>query len=111
MSNLQVREQAFVPRDFQKPALDFAGMWAAMHTSIKLRVHESVLDRVLDYCSCEDCSRDGAGHYIVRFPFIDNDYYYHILLSFGDQCECLEPSHVRAEMRRRAQKIAALYGQ
>lgn len=111
MSNLQVREEAFIPRDYQKPALDFAGIWETMHTTIKIRVHESVMDRVLDFCSYEDCSPDGAEHSIVRFPFIENDYHYNILFSFGDQCECLEPPHVRAEMKRRAQKIAALYGQ
>ena len=111
MSNLQVREKTFVRRDPQKPALDFAGMWEAMHTSIKLRVHASVLDRVLDYCTYEDCSPDGDEHYTVRFPFIENEYHYNMLLSFGAQCECLEPSHVRAQMKRRAQKIAALYGQ
>ena len=111
MSNLQVREEAFVPRDPQKPALDFAGMWEAMHTSIKLRVHASVLDRVLDYCTYKDCFPDGDEHYTVHFPFIENEYHYNILFSFGAQCECLEPSHVRAEMGRRAQKIAALYGQ
>ena len=33
----------------------------------------------------------------------------YVLLSFGDQCECLEPPHVRKEMRHKAQNIAALY--
>ncbi|WP_397358195.1 WYL domain-containing protein [Oscillibacter sp.] len=46
---------------------------------------------------------------IVNFPFIENDYYYDILLSFGDKCECLEPPHIRAEMKRKIQDIAALY--
>jgi len=45
----------------------------------------------------------------VNFPFIENDYYYDILLSFGDKCECLEPPHIRAEMKRKIQDIAALY--
>ncbi|MCI6646892.1 MAG: WYL domain-containing protein, partial [Oscillospiraceae bacterium] len=37
------------------------------------------------------------------------DYYYDMLLSFGDQCECLEPRHVREEMKRRIQRLSALY--
>ena len=52
---------------------------------------------------------DNQTVYIIRFPFIENDYYYNILLSFGDKCECLEPLHVRTEMRRRIHNIAALY--
>lgn len=109
MADLQLQEETFVPRELQKPQLDFAGMLETMQTTIKLRIHRSVLDRVLDYCSFEDVSPDGGEHYIVRFPFLENEYYYDILLSFGNQCECLEPPQIRAEMKRRIQEIAALY--
>ena len=66
------------------------------------------MDRMLDYCAYEDFSPDGDEHFIVDFPFLENEYYYDILLSFGDKCECLEP-HIRKEMKRKAQDIAALY--
>ena len=81
-----------------------------MQTKIKIRIHRSVMDRALEFCPYEDFSPDGSEHYIVRFPFIENDYYYNILFGFGDKCECLEPLHVRTEMKRRIQKIAAMYG-
>lgn len=109
MSNLQMQEETFVPRNYQKPVLDFAGMLETMQTKIKLRIHTSVMDRVMDFCGREHFSPDGNEHYIVDFPFIENDYYYNILFSFGDQCECLEPLHMRAEMKRRIHKIASLY--
>jgi len=109
ISNLQMKQETFVPRDYQKPVLKFADVLEPMQTEIKLRVHKSVLDRVLEFCSYEHFTPDDKTHYIVDFPFIENEYYYDILLSFGDQCECLEPFHVREEMRRRVQKIAALY--
>lgn len=80
-----------------------------MQTKIKIRIHKSVMDRVLDFCVYEDFSPDGDAHYIVSFPFIENEYHYGILLSFGDKCECLEPPHVRAEMKRRIQEIAMIY--
>ncbi|MEG2777442.1 MAG: YafY family transcriptional regulator, partial [Cellulosilyticaceae bacterium] len=32
-----------------------------------------------------------------------------ILFSFGDKCECLEPLHIRTEMKRRIHEIATLY--
>lgn len=47
--------------------------------------------------------------YLVNYPFIERDYYYDILLSFGDKCECLEPGHVREEIKRRIQSMASLY--
>lgn len=109
MSNLQRKAETFHPRDDQKPTLDFADILETMQIKIKIRIHKSVMDRVLDFCSYEDFTPDGEEHYLVSFPFIENEYHYDMLLSFGDQCECLEPPHVRMEMKRRIQKIAAIY--
>lgn len=109
MSNLQIQEETFTPRDYQKPQLYFADILETMQTKIKIRIHKSVMDRVLDFCTYENFLPDGDAHYIVSFPFIENEYYYDILFSFGDKCECLEPLHVRAEMKRRIHDIAALY--
>ncbi|SCJ76185.1 Proteasome accessory factor B [uncultured Eubacterium sp.] len=109
MSKLQIEEEIFTPRDFQKPQLDFDDIWETMHTKIKIRIHKSVMDRVLDFSSYEDFSPDGEEHYIVDFPFLENEYHYDILLSFGNKCECLEPLHIRAEMKRRIHDIAVLY--
>ncbi len=109
MSNLQMQEEFFTPRDYQKPQLDFTDISETLQTEIKIRIHKSVMDRVLDFCDYENFSPNGEDHYIVSFPFIENEYYYNILISFGDKCECLEPLHVRTEMKRRIQDIAALY--
>ncbi|MEI8200675.1 MAG: YafY family protein [Eubacteriales bacterium] len=109
MSYLQIQKESFTPRDYQKPQLDFADTLAAMQKDITIRIHKSVMDRVLDYCTVENFSPDGDEHYIVRFPFIENEYYYNILISFGDKCECLEPEHVRTEMKRRILEIAKIY--
>ena len=108
-SNLQIQEELFVPRDYQKPQLDFTDILATMQTEIKIRIHKSVMDRVLDYCTYEHFSPEGDEHYIVSFPFIENEYHYNILFGFGDKCECLEPLHIRTEMKCRAYNIAALY--
>lgn len=109
ISNLQIKEEIFEPRDYSKPQLDFADILATLQTEIKIRIHKSVMDRVSDFCSYENFLPDGNEHYIVRFPFIENDYYYNILFSFGDKCECLEPLHIRNEMKRRIHDIANLY--
>jgi predicted DNA-binding transcriptional regulator YafY len=108
-SNLQIQIEGFTPRDYQKPQLDFTDILATMQTKIKIRIHKSVMDRVLDYCTYEHFSPDGDEHYIVNFPFIENEYYYNILLSFGDKCECLEPLHIRTEIKHRIHEIALIY--
>ena len=107
--NLMMLDETFVARDHPKPELDASDIIAAKQIRIKLRIHKSILERVLDYCNDEDISPDGEEHYTVRYPFIENDYYYDLLLGLGERCECLEPSRVRAEMKRKARAIAALY--
>lgn len=109
ISNLKLEKILFTPRDYQKPQLDFTDILATIQTKIKLRIHKSIMDRVLDHCMYEHFSPDGDEHYIVTFPFIENDYYYNILLSFGDKCECLEPLHIRKELKRKIYDIANLY--
>jgi predicted DNA-binding transcriptional regulator YafY len=109
ISNLQMETETFTPRDYPKPQLEFSDILETMQTKIKIRIHKAVMDRVLDYCAYEEFAPDGDEHYIVDFPFIENDYYFDILLSFGDKCECLEPLYIRTEMKRRIQDIAALY--
>lgn len=109
MSNLKMLDEAFMPREYQKPILDFSEILETMQIKIKIRIHESIMDRVLDYCCYEDFLPDGDGHYIVDFPFIENDYYYDILLGFGNKCECLAPPHVRENMRRKIHDVYVIY--
>lgn len=109
MSNLKMQEETFTPKTYQKPVLDFSELLETMQIKIKIRIHESILDRVLDYCACEDFSPDGDSHYLVDFPFIENDYHYDMLLGFGNNCECLEPPHVRENMKRKIHALSVMY--
>lgn len=110
MSELRMEQGNFVPRDYQRPILDFEKIIKTMQTEIKIRIHKSLLDRVLEFCTYDHFSADGEDHYIVNFPFIENEYYYDILLSFGNKCECLAPPHIRAKMKSKIHNIVALYG-
>lgn len=109
ISNLQIEKETFMPRNFQKTSLDFEEIFETVPIRIKLRIHKSVMDRVLDYCSYEHFLPIDNEYYIVDFPFIENDYNYDILLSFGSKCECLEPLHIRTEMKRKIHNLAAIY--
>ena len=109
ISNLQMKAETFAPRDYQKPILDYAEALEAMQLGIRLRIHKSIMDRVLDFCGFENITPDGAEHYLVEYPFIENDYYLDMLLSFGQKCECLAPTRIREELKRRAQAIAEIY--
>lgn len=110
MSDLHMKPDRFVPRAYPPPVLDFAEIAETMQTEIKLRIHKSVLDRVLAFCTYDRFVPDGDAHYIVNFPFIDNEYHYDLLLSFGDRCECIEPFHIREKMKQKIRNTAAVYG-
>ena len=109
ISNLLITEESFVPRDYPKPQIEFNDILETMQTTIKIRIHKSAMERVLDFSTYDNFLADGDEHYIISFPFIENEYYYNILLSFGDKCECLEPIHIRKEMKRRILGIASIY--
>lgn len=110
ITQLQMLQEVFVPRDYEKPVLNFESVLETLQTDIKLRVHSSVLDCVLEFCAYDRVTPDGEEHYLVNYPFIERDYYYDMLLGFGDKCECLEPPHVREELKRRIQSMALIYG-
>jgi len=50
-SNLQVQKELFTLRDYQTPQLDFSDILPTTQTEVKIRIHKSVIDRVLDYCT------------------------------------------------------------
>lgn len=109
ISSLKTQDEAFEPRAYQKPQLYFDDMSETIQKEIKIRIHKSVMDKVLDYCPFEQLIPDGDEHYIVALPFIENEFYYNFLLGFGDKCECLEPLSVRAEVKRRIQAMINVY--
>ena len=107
--NLKMLEESFEPREHEKPLLDYSETAKSLKIMIKIRIHKSIMDRVLDFCDYEAFSTDGEEHYLVDYPFIENDYHYDLLLSLGEKCECLEPVQVRTGMKNRIQEMNALY--
>lgn len=109
ITELQVLPETFSLRNYQKPILNFEETLETLQSDIKIRVHRSVLDRVLEFCTYDRVTPDGDDYYLVDYPFIERDYYFDMLLSFGDKCECIDPPHIREEIKRRIHSMAALY--
>ena len=76
---------------------------------IKLLIDSSILERILDYCDERDIHPFKDNKYLADFDFIEDDYSYGILMSFGDKCLCLAPEHVRNELIQRTEKLWRLY--
>lgn len=109
LSNLKIEDVTFIPKPYKNPSLNTKDIINKLQITIKLRIHESIMERILDYCDYDSFLKDGENHYILNFPFIDNDYYYGILLSFGEQCECLEPLHIRSKLKRKIADLSQIY--
>ena len=109
ISNLNIQDETFLPRNYEKPILEFFDILETLQTKIKLRIHQDVVDSVLDYCAIEDFNSDGSEHFIIDFPFIENDYYFDVLLSFGNKCECLSPPDIRAKLKDKIENLYLLY--
>ena len=109
MTVLTLLDEKFFPREFKKPVLDFEETARNLQTVIKLRVHKSILDRVLEFCDFDCIKSDGEEYCLVEYPFIDRDYYYDMLLTFGDKCECLEPLAVREKLKQKIKNLAEIY--
>ncbi|MDR0991581.1 MAG: YafY family transcriptional regulator [Ruminococcus sp.] len=107
--SINLENETFTARNFPKPQLQFADILSDRQINIKLRIHSSLMDRILDFYAFESFIPDGEEHFIADFPFIENDYYYSFLLSFGNKCECLEPESVRSELAKRANEIYMIY--
>lgn len=109
MTNLKIEDFEFVPKEYPKSLSNTVEILDKIQISIKLRIHESIMERLLDYCDHDHFFKDGKNHYLVTFPFIENNYYYGILLSFGEYCECIEPLHIRTELKRKIANLSKIY--
>lgn len=106
MSGLRVLNERFTPRE-----LDFGppDEPPPQTITLKLLVDESLRGWMADICGRENLEPRGDHKFLARFPFIESDYGYGMLLCFGDKCECLEPEPIRLEVKRRAAALSRLY--
>ena len=107
MTDLEIKDEQFTPREYKAPVLDFDKMTPELQ--VKLRIHKSIIDRVLDFCTQDKLVPDGEEHFIVKLPFVESDYSYDMLLLMGEKCECLEPPSVREKLKQKIQKLNAIY--
>lgn len=109
ISSLKLEDRKFVTRNFERAKFEFTDILEKKQIIIKLRIHKSIIERVLDFCEHKDFLLDENEYYIVNFPFIENDFYYSMILSFGDKCECISPLNVRLQIKQRIEQLANLY--
>lgn len=111
MSNVRKTNIYFTKRSIPDMVSLFKRDMKTKVFKIKLLIDSSILERILDYCDEKDVNPFNDDKYLVDFDFIEDDYSYGILMSFGHQCLCLEPEHVRHELIQRTEKLRRLYNE
>jgi predicted DNA-binding transcriptional regulator YafY len=109
ISALEILDEIFIPRELDAKSL---GAWDYIERNIiiiKLLVDESLRDRMIEHCGEENIESYGDNKLIVNFPFVEDEFGYNLMLSFGDKCECLEPPNVRGELIRRIKNMLSVY--
>jgi predicted DNA-binding transcriptional regulator YafY len=109
ISSLELLPETFLPREFDYGALDVSFRTGRERITVTLLVDETLRDSMVEFCGTENIVPFGDHQFIARFPFVEDDFWYSMLLRFGDQCECLEPEHVRTEVIRRIENLLAVY--
>lgn len=109
ISNLEILESIFVPREFKSKPLDGSGWIDKRLITIKLIVDWSLREQMVERCGEDNVRAYGEDKFIVEFPFVDDDLGYNILMGLGDKCECLAPENVRVELIKRIKKLLHIY--
>lgn len=109
MTNLQILKESFTTREVPPILSEFTDKMSKKQIVVKLLIHESVRDKVMEYCGIENVIPDKEHYYIALLPFIQDDAGFNLILSFGDKCECLEPLEVREELIRRIYNLSEIY--
>lgn len=111
ISNLEILESTFTPREFKSKPLDGSGWIDKKLVTIKLLVDWSLREYMVERCGENNVKSYGEDKFIIEFPFVPDDLGYNILMGFGDKCECLSPEDIRVELINRIQKLLKIYGE
>ncbi|MDD7795345.1 helix-turn-helix transcriptional regulator [Clostridium sp. 'White wine YQ'] len=109
VSSLEVLEETFIPREFDYRPLEVSKDVEKMYITIKLLIDKSLVNLMKDFAGEENVKPSGDNKFTVYLKFIEDDYWYNMLLRMGDKCECLEPEHVRLELIRRIKNMLRVY--
>ncbi|MEQ3308668.1 YafY family protein [Fusobacterium varium] len=108
ISYLKVLDETFSLRKFDMEELRMN--WSEKRIlNIKLLVDVSLKERILERCEEENITYCGKNKMIVEFPFVDDDFGYELLLSFGNKCECLEPIEIREKLIEKIRNMLHIY--
>ncbi|MWV46381.1 WYL domain-containing protein [Paenibacillus sp. HJL G12] len=109
--DMKVLPEAFEPRELPPlEAYEWNPEWSSKdHQAVTLRFSPKVRHRVADSFSPEQISVQGDGSLLVKSGFPLDEWFYGMVLSYGDQIVVEAPEHAAMEVVRRVQHILRQY--
>jgi len=109
IKNLAVTDEHFSERNLFDAPDNPDNCREQQNVLIKLRIEPEMAYRVFDdfYESMVEKQPDGS--FIATAMWVENNWLYDFLLSFGENAEVLEPEHIRKIIKDKAQKISERY--
>lgn len=109
MSDVQLSEETFTPRDFVPLPMDGSNWMTKDIVIVIIRIDKSLKDKVIERFGEEYIIARNENNYIAKYPIVDNEDGYNVLLKFGRKCEIIEPLSVRQNFKKYLMKIIERY--
>jgi len=108
--SLTITDERFAERNLPDiPPLPDPAKDKRLAVTMKLKIAPEMAHRVHDEFDDSAVEKQGDGGFIASASFLEDDWVYGFLLSFGEHVEVLEPKHVREIIAEKAEKIAKKY--
>lgn len=109
MSDVQLSEETFTPRDFLPLPMDGSNWMTKDMVTVIIRIDKSLKDKVIERFGEEYIIARNENNYIAKYPIVDDEEGYNVLLKFGRKCEIIEPLSVRQNFKEYLMKIMERY--
>lgn len=108
MRETKMEQSGFSPRPLEGsfPQTDSASY---KQTELVLHIDAAMSHRVLDEFLEKDVQQNEDGSFIIRSAFIEDEWLYGYLLSFGNWARVQEPAHIRCVLKQRLQEMLKNY--
>lgn len=113
MSQLSITDSRFERREhIPMEEVDWDRMWGnnSQMITMVLRFAPQARARAEEYFGIENLQPQQDGSVLVTQTYMEDEWVYGFLLSFGDRVEVLEPERLRLLIRDRARSIVNVYG-
>lgn len=109
MSDIELMTQTFTLREIPVEWSNEQQFQDEQVVLVKLSVSERILSSLISQYGKACVLTKNSHDYTVQIPLPLNEVGYRYLLSFGDECECLEPIEARDKVIEMVEKLHQLY--